>query len=101
MNFAAPIFLLGAAFALVVGALLILGALGVTRAVKRFGDPARIRALMTTDPSKRRAWKGVLLVLATAVAFVAAARPQYGKGTRLVPATNVDVVIVLDYSKSM
>jgi len=99
--FAAPIFLLGAAFALVVGALLILGALGVTRAVKRFGDPARIRSLMTTDPSKRRAWKGVLLVLATAVAFVAAARPQYGKGTRLVPATNVDVVVVLDYSKSM
>lgn len=101
MIFAAPIFLLGAAFALVVGALLILGALGVTRAVKRFGDPARIRSLMTTDPSKRRAWKGVLLVLATAVAFVAAARPQYGKGTRLVPATNVDVVVVLDYSKSM
>ncbi len=101
MNFAAPIFLLGAAFALVVGALLILGALGVTRAVKRFGDPPRIRSLMTTDPSKRRAWKGVLLVLATAVAFVAAARPQYGKGTRLVPATNVDVVVVLDYSKSM
>ncbi|MCK6589897.1 MAG: VWA domain-containing protein [Polyangiaceae bacterium] len=101
MIFAAPIFLLGAAFALVVGALLVLGALGVTRAVKKFGDPPRIRALMTTDPSKRRAWKGVLLVLATAVAFVAAARPQYGKGTRLVPATNVDVVVVLDYSKSM
>jgi Ca-activated chloride channel family protein len=35
------------------------------------------------------------------LAFVAAARPQYGKGTRIVPATNVDVVVVLDYSKSM
>jgi Ca-activated chloride channel family protein len=69
--------------------------------VKRFGDPERVNALLTADPAKRRAWKGVLLVLAVALAFVAAARPQYGKGSRLIPATNVDVVIVLDYSKSM
>jgi Ca-activated chloride channel family protein len=101
MTFAVPMFLFGTALALLVGALLILGALGATRSVKKFGDPPRIRALLTADPSKRRAWKGVLLVLATALAFVAAARPQYGKGTRLVPATNIDVVLVLDYSKSM
>jgi Ca-activated chloride channel family protein len=43
----------------------------------------------------------VLLVLAVALAFLAAARPQYGKGTRLIPATNIDVVLALDYSKSM
>ncbi|KYF54376.1 hypothetical protein BE08_40915, partial [Sorangium cellulosum] len=101
MNFAAPWFLLGTAFAGLVGVLLILGGFGVARAIKRFGDEDRVKALTTADPSKRRAWKGVLLVLATALAFVAAARPQYGKGTRLVPATNVDVVVVLDYSKSM
>jgi len=35
------------------------------------------------------------------LAFVALARPQFGSGTRLIPATNLDVVIVLDYSKSM
>lgn len=101
MNFAAPYFLFGTALALVVAALLILGALGARRSAKLFGDPSRVQALMTYDPAKRRAWKGVLLVLATALAFVAAARPQYGKGTRLVPATNVDVVVALDYSKSM
>jgi Ca-activated chloride channel family protein len=101
VNFAAPWFLAGTAFALVIGLLLIFGGLGVVRAVKRFGDPERIQALLTADPAKRRAWKGVLLVLATALAFVAAARPQYGKGTRLVPATNIDVVVALDYSKSM
>ena len=38
---------------------------------------------------------------AVILAFVAAAGPQYGKGTRSVPATNLDVVVVLDYSKSM
>ena len=101
MSFAAPWFLLGTAFSLVVGVLLVLGGLATTRAVARFGDPERVRALVTADPAKRRAWKGVLLVAAVAIAFVAAARPQYGKGTRLIPATNVDVVIVLDYSKSM
>jgi Ca-activated chloride channel family protein len=101
VNFAEPLFLLGTALALLVGALLVLGGLAAARSVARFGDPERVRALVTADPAKRRAWKGVLLVLAVALAFVAAARPEYGKGTRLIPATNVDVVIVLDYSKSM
>ena len=101
MNFAAPALLFGTVLALVVGALLILGFFANQRSIARFGDADRVRALFTSDPAKRRAWKGVLLVAATALAFVAAARPQYGKGTRLVPATNIDVVIVLDYSKSM
>jgi Ca-activated chloride channel homolog len=101
VNFAAPWFLLGTGLAALVAALLLLGGLGAVRAVKRFGDPERIRALVTSDPAKRRAWKGVLLVLAIALAFVAAARPQYGKGSRLIPATNIDVVVALDYSKSM
>jgi Ca-activated chloride channel family protein len=101
VTFAAPLFLLGTLGALVVAGLLVWGGLRAERTVARFGDPDRVRALVTADGSKRRAWKGMLLVVATALAFVAAARPQYGKGTRLVPATNVDVVIVLDYSKSM
>ena len=57
--------------------------------------------LETFDATTRRAVKGVLLVLAMLLAFVALARPQFGSGTRLIPATNLDVVIVLDYSKSM
>lgn len=101
MNFASPYFLFGTAFALPIALLLVIGGLGASRAVARFGDAERVRALTTADPAKRRAWKGVLLVLAVALAFLAAARPQYGKGTRLIPATNVDVVLALDYSKSM
>jgi Ca-activated chloride channel family protein len=101
VNFAAPWFLVGTLFALVVGALLVAGGFATIRAIARFGEPERVRALVTEDPAKRRAWKGVLLVVAVALAFVAAARPQYGKGTRLIPATNIDVVVVLDYSKSM
>lgn len=101
MHFAAPEYLLGMLVALLVAGLLLLGSFRAGRAVATFGDEALVRTLMTSDPATRRAWKGVLLVAATALAFVAAARPQYGKGTRLIPATNIDVVIVLDYSKSM
>ena len=101
MNFAAPYFLFGTALAIPIAVLLVLGGIAAARGVQRFGDVERVTALTTADPAKRRSWKGVLLVLAVALAFFAAARPQYGKGTRLIPATNVDVVLTLDYSKSM
>ena len=42
-----------------------------------------------------------MLVLAVLLAFVAAAQPQFGEGKRLIPRTNLDVVLVLDFSKSM
>lgn len=101
MNFAQPEWLFGAALSLVVASLLIAGTVRAARARKIFGDTSRVEALQTHDASKRRAWKGVFLVLAVALAFVAAARPRYGKGTRLIPATDLDVVLALDYSKSM
>jgi Ca-activated chloride channel family protein len=41
------------------------------------------------------------VIIVLALAFVALARPKFGRGTRLIRATNLDVVLVLDYSKSM
>ncbi len=101
MKFAHPLWLFGAGTAGLVALLLVLGGLALIRSSERFGDLGRVQALLTARSSKRRAAKGVLLVAATALAFFALARPQYGHGTRLIPATNLDVVIVLDYSKSM
>ena len=49
----------------------------------------------------RRIRQVLTVVCWAACAFFAAARPQYGKGTRLIPATNLDIVLVLDFSKSM
>ena len=40
-------------------------------------------------------------VVSILAVFLALARLQGGRGTKLVPATNLGVVIVLDYSKSM
>lgn len=101
MKFAHPIWLFGALFALVVAGLFVWGGVGLARAIRRFGDADRMRELVTARAARRRAWKGVWVVLATALAFVALARPQYGRGTKLIPATNLDVVVVLDFSKSM
>jgi Ca-activated chloride channel family protein len=101
VKFAEELWLLGTLLALAVGGLLVLGAFLHTRAVARFGDPERVAELATSRAGGRRTLKGVLLVLALALAFVALAQPQYGRGTRLIPATDLDVTLVLDYSKSM
>jgi Ca-activated chloride channel family protein len=71
------------------------------RAARAFGDAALLSGLTTYDAAARRATKAVLSIIAMVLAFVALARPEFGSGTRIVPATNLDVVIVLDYSKSM
>jgi Ca-activated chloride channel family protein len=80
---------------------LVLASIRRGRATKVFGDPKLVMPLETFDAAGRRAFKGVLLVVAMTSAFLALARPQWGRGTKLIPATNLDVVIVLDYSKSM
>ncbi|MEO8905998.1 MAG: vWA domain-containing protein [Polyangiaceae bacterium] len=101
MKFAVPMWLFGSGLAALVAIALIAGGVLLTRSVRKFGDEALVRGLLTANPSGRRALKGVLLVIAVALSFIALAQPQYGRGTRLIPATNLDVVIVLDYSKSM
>lgn len=101
MKFAQPLWLLGTGLAVVVAVLLVAGGLLLIRSVRRFGDEKLVEGLLTAKPSARRAFKGALLVLAVAFGFFAAAQPQYGRGTRIIPATNLDVIVVLDYSKSM
>ena len=101
MRFADPIWLFGALGALGIGLLLVLGAFFRQKAVRRFGDEALVLGLATAKAGGRRAFKGVVLVLSLSLAFVSLAQPQYGRGTRLIPATDLDVVLVIDYSKSM
>jgi Ca-activated chloride channel family protein len=101
VRFAAPLWLLGTGLSLLVAALFIAGSLLRARNLRRFGEEAVVSTLLTAQAGGRRALKGVMCVVAVALAFVAAAQPQYGRGTRLIPATNLDLVIVLDYSKSM
>jgi len=104
-DFASPGGLLVAAFCLL-AFLAYSGAIGwasmqQTRSLRSFGEPDVVLPLVTYDATARRAIKAVLLVLAMLFAFVALSRPKFGSGTKIVPATNLDVVVVLDYSKSM
>jgi Ca-activated chloride channel family protein len=101
MRFAADIWLWGTFSALVLAAILIIQGLRLARSRARFGDERLVSDLLTARTGLRRAIRGVLSCLAVALVFIAAAQPQYGKGTRILPATNLDVVLVLDYSKSM
>lgn len=82
-------------------AALVLASVRRTRAERRFGEPALVSKLVTFDAAGRRAAKGAPLVLAMALVLFAVARPQYGRGTRLIPARALDVIVVLDFSKSM
>lgn len=101
MRFAESLWLFGVLAALALGVVMALGGVLGQRAVRRFGDVPVVTALFTARPGGRRALKAVLVVLALSLAFFSLAAPQYGRGTRVLPATNLDVVIVLDYSKSM
>ena len=83
------------------GASIVWASVRQARASRTFGEPGLLAGLVTYDATGRRAVKAVLLVVAMLLAFVALARPKFGSGTKIVPATNLDVVIVLDYSKSM
>jgi Ca-activated chloride channel family protein len=83
----------------VCAAVIALGAVLRRRASARFGSEAA--KMIVGRSSGLRATRAVLLVLGLGLAIVALARPQYGSRTKLLSKRGVDVVIALDFSKSM
>ncbi len=71
------------------------------RATRRFGDPATTRGLVVGRSGPWRATRGVLGVLGVAFLIVTLAGPQYGSRERTLRKRGIDVVIALDFSKSM
>jgi len=71
------------------------------RATGRFGDPSTLRALLVGRSGPWRATRGVLTVVGLGLVAVTLAGPQYGSRTRVLRKRGVDVVVVLDFSKSM
>lgn len=70
------------------------------RALARFGEAGGAAMLVGRSPGLR-ALKAVVLLLGLALTVVALARPQYGSRTKLLRKRGVDVVVVVDFSKSM
>ena len=71
------------------------------RATRRFGDPSTVAALVAGRASGWRAARAVLWVAGFGLLVVAIAGPQYGSRTRWLRQRGTDVVIALDFSKSM
>jgi Ca-activated chloride channel family protein len=72
------------------------------RALDCFSGGAANRSRFSTEVSPhRRAAKALLWLLAASCAVVAAARPQWGTRLEPITQTGVDVVVVIDTSRSM
>lgn len=67
----------------------------------RFGSEENLAALVAGRSGPWRAARAVLMVTGIAFALVALAGPQWGSRTRVLRKRGVDVVIALDFSKSM
>ena len=93
------LWLLAAAPVLV--ALLVGAAFAWLRAVRRFGDEASVRRLLLGVSPSVRAWKGIVLVVGVVLALLAFSRPQFGGRTKMLRRRGIDVVVAMDFSKSM
>lgn len=85
----------------VLGALPVYAAHRRRRMTERFGNPEVIAGLTAGRAGPWRATRAVLWLVAFAFAIVTLAGPQYGSRTRTLRRRGVDVVIALDFSKSM
>jgi Ca-activated chloride channel homolog len=71
------------------------------RATRRFGEAETVAALVAGRSPRWRTARGILLVLGLGALAVALAGPQHGTRTRLLHKRGLDVVVALDFSKSM
>ena len=85
-----------------------LGAVGIAldwwrreRAAKRFGEGSTLRDLVAGRAAPWRLARATLFVLGLAFVLLALAGPQYGSRTRVLHKRGIDVVLALDFSKSM
>jgi Ca-activated chloride channel family protein len=68
---------------------------------QRFGQDSSLARLTLGRSSGMRAARAVVLLLGITCTLIALARPQYGSRTRMLRKRGIDVVIALDFSKSM
>ncbi|MDD9947555.1 MAG: VWA domain-containing protein [Myxococcales bacterium] len=70
------------------------------RSRRRFGEAAGLGMIRGRSGALRAA-KAIVLLSGLALAVLALARPQYGSRTKVLRKRGVDVVVALDFSKSM
>jgi Ca-activated chloride channel homolog len=71
------------------------------RALHSLGNPALVDRLVATVHRGNRLLAAVCMTVAVACVVGALMRPQYGGTAKIVPASGLDIVLAVDYSKSM
>jgi Ca-activated chloride channel family protein len=71
------------------------------RRLARLGDEALVAAMTATVSMPRKLARAALMVLALALVALALARPQAGGRARIVKQRGLDLVVALDFSRSM
>ena len=71
------------------------------RATASFGHEATVQSLVVGHAQWWRLGRAILVTAGIALLIVALAGPQYGSRTRVLRKRGIDVVIALDFSKSM
>jgi len=70
-------------------------------AIQQLGDPSLIQRLSLSVNRAGRKWQTRLWLLALTLTLIALARPQWGSEVQVVEQEGVQVMVVLDVSKSM
>ncbi|MCA9289723.1 MAG: VWA domain-containing protein [Phycisphaerales bacterium] len=86
---------------LVVGAVLVIGGMRRRARLAGFADAALLRVLVPDASSVRRAMRSVVLVGAMLALVAAMIDPRWGSEVIDVPQRGVDVMVILDVSRSM
>jgi Ca-activated chloride channel homolog len=84
-----------------VAALLVRGYRARGQSLAAFGNLETVQPLIRGRSPRLRAVRGVLLIAGLAFAILALSGPQYGSHTRVLKKRGIDLVIALDFSKSM
>ena len=71
------------------------------RATEMFGKSATVESLVAGRAQWWRVTRATLMIVGVALVIVAFAGPQYGSRTRVLRKRGIDIVIALDFSKSM
>jgi Ca-activated chloride channel homolog len=80
---------------------LLLGWARARAVARRLGDEVLVQRLVVDRSPALRIVKASLVLAGITLALVALARPQYGGSTRLLRKRGIDIVVALDFSKSM
>ncbi|MBW2537700.1 MAG: VWA domain-containing protein [Deltaproteobacteria bacterium] len=101
MRFADPGVLLFLVAPLLAAVALIGGVWYRRHRLARMGQRVTVEQQLARPSPYLRALKGIALVLGLAALVLAAARPQYGGRIQMLKKRGIDVVVALDFSKSM